>query len=63
MTQLQVLYSEWLDQDLVGWIQVSVRPQSLAWLLGSGVDHSLLLLFNIGAISLRPDQYNDSNLF
>ena len=23
MAQLQMLYSEWLDQDLVGWIQVS----------------------------------------
>ena len=37
-----MLYGEWLDQDLVGWIQVSLRPQSLAWLLGSGANHSPL---------------------
>ena len=29
MTQLQMLYSEWLDQDLVGWIQVSLLPHYL----------------------------------
>ena len=28
MAQLQMLYSEWLDQDLVGWIQVNlIREQ------------------------------------
>ena len=30
-----MLYSEWLDQDLVGRIQI-ILPQSLAWLLGFG---------------------------
>ena len=44
MTQLQMLYGDWLDQDLVGWIQVSLHPQSLAWLLGSGANHSLLFI-------------------
>ena len=29
MAQLQMLYSEWLDQDLVGWIQVNRLPQHL----------------------------------
>ena len=27
MAQLQMLYSEWLDQDLVGWIQINLLPQ------------------------------------
>ena len=36
-----MLYSEWLDQDLVGWIQVNLLPQSLAWLLGYDAHHSL----------------------
>ena len=53
-----MLYSEWLDQDRVGWIQVSLLTQSLAWLLGFGANHSLCLFFNIGAIILRPDKYN-----
>ena len=44
MAQLQMLYSEWLDQDLVGWIQVSLLPQSLAWLLGFGANHTLLFI-------------------
>ena len=34
---------EWLDQDLFGWIQINLLPQSLAWLLGFGANHSLLL--------------------
>ena len=42
MAQLQMLYSEWLDQNVVGWIQVNLLPQSLAWLLGFGAKHSLL---------------------
>ena len=25
MAQLQMLYSEWLDQDLVGWFQISYQ--------------------------------------
>ena len=58
MAQLKMLYGEWLDQDLVGWIQVSLLPHSLAWLLGSSTNHSLLFIFNIDAIILRPDQYN-----
>ena len=44
MAQLQMLYSEWLDQDLVGWIQVSLLSQSLALLLGFGANHSLLFI-------------------
>ena len=36
--QLQMLYSEWLDQDLVGCIQINLLPQSLAWLLGKVSD-------------------------
>ena len=28
-TQLQILYSEWLDQDLVGWIQCKVLSNNL----------------------------------
>ena len=35
MAQFTMLYSEWLDQDLVGWIQVSL-------LLGA--NHSLLFI-------------------
>ena len=42
MAQLQMLNSEWLDQELVGWIPVNLLPQSLAWLLGFGASHSLL---------------------
>ena len=42
MAQLQMLYSEWLDQNLVGWIQVNLLPQSLAWLVGFGTNHCLL---------------------
>ena len=33
---------ECLDQDLVGWIQINLLPQPLAWLLGFGANHSLL---------------------
>ena len=36
--------SEWLDQDLDGWIQVSLLPQSSAWLIGFGSNHSLLFI-------------------
>ena len=58
MAQLQILYSSWLDQDIVGWIQVSLCPQSLAWLIGFDGNHSLLFIVNIAAIMLRPDIYN-----
>ena len=36
------VHSEWLDQDLVDWIQINLLPQSLAWLLGFGTNYSLL---------------------
>ena len=41
MAKLLMLCSKWLDQDLVGWIQINLLPQSLAWLLGFGTNHSL----------------------
>ena len=37
-----MLYSEWLDQDLVGWIQINLLSQSISWLLGFGANHSIL---------------------
>ena len=42
MAQLQMLFSEWLDQDLVNWIQVNLLSQYLAWFLVLGANHSLL---------------------
>ena len=62
MAQLQMLYSEWLDQDLVGWIQVSLLPQSLAWLRGFGANHSLLFIVQYWRhhIETRPIQYHVS---
>ena len=74
MEQLQMLYSEWLDhllfivqysecldQDLVGWIQASLLPQSLAWLLGYGTNHSLLFIVQYWPhhIETRQIQYCD----
>ena len=29
MAKLQMLYSEWLDQYLVGWVQINLLPQYL----------------------------------
>ena len=43
MAQLQILYTEWLDEDLVGWIQINLLPQSLAWLFGFDANHSFLV--------------------
>ena len=60
MTQLQMLYSSWLDKDLAGWIEVLLLPPSLVWLLGFGGNHSLLSMFNIAAIIFGPDKYNTS---
>ena len=59
MTQLQMLNCSWLDQELFGWIEVLLLPQSLVRLLGFGGNHSLLSLFNTAAIILRPDKYNN----
>ena len=59
MAQLQMLYSEWLDKDLVSWILVRHLPQPLAELLGFGPTIAYCLWFNIGAIILRPDKYNN----
>ena len=42
MTQLQMLYSCWLDQLLVGYLKLSLLPQSLVWVLGFGTNHSVL---------------------
>ena len=42
MAQLQMLYSDWLDQHLVGWIRELLLPQNSVWLLGFGGNHSLL---------------------
>ena len=39
---IDVKYSCWLDQLLLGWIEVSLLPQSLVWFLGFGCNHSLL---------------------
>ena len=44
MTQLHMLYSSWLDQDLAGWIEVLLLPQSLVWLLGFEGNHSLVFV-------------------
>ena len=63
MTKFLMLYSSWQDQDLVGWIEVLLLPQSLVWLLGFGGNHSLLSLFNIADIILRPDKYNNTFIF
>ena len=61
MAQLQMLYCEWLHQDLVDWIQINLLPQSLAWLLGCLVLAPTIAycsFLNIGTIILRPDKYN-----
>ena len=59
MAQLQMLYSEWLDQDLVVRIQVKSPPTifSLAS-LGFGGNLSQLVCVNISSIILRPAKYN-----
>ena len=53
--------SEWLDQELVGWIQISLLPQSLAWLLDFGANHSLLFFVQYWhqQIETRQLQYKE----
>ena len=57
--------SEWLDQELVGWIQISLLPQSLAWLLGFGANHSLLFFVQYWQqqIETRQLQYKEHIVF
>ena len=59
MAHLQMLYCEWLDQDLVGRIQNKSPPKifSLAS-LGFGENLSQLFFVNIPSIILRPGKYN-----
>ena len=59
MAHLQMLHSEWLDQDLVGRIQIKSPPTifNLAS-LGFGGNLSQLFFVNILSIILRPDKYN-----
>ena len=54
-----MLYSEWLDQDVVGRIQLKSPPIifSLASLVLEGTLANCSL-FNIPSIILRPDKYN-----
>ena len=54
-----MLYSEWLDQDLVGRIQIKSHPIifSLASLVLEGTLANCSV-FNIPSIKLRPDKYN-----
>ena len=47
-----------VDQDLVGWIQINILPQSLTWLLGFGANHSQW--YHIGTLILRPDKNKNS---
>ena len=49
-----------MDQDLVCWIQVSLSPQSLAWLLGFGSNLAYCSLFQHCRYHVaRPDIYNN----
>ena len=59
MAHLLVLYSEWLDQDLVARIQTKSPPIifSLASLVLEGTIANSSL-FNIPSIMLIPDKYN-----
>ena len=61
MAHLQMLYSEWLDQDLVSRIQIKSPPTIFS--LTSLVLVATIAfgpLFNIATITLRPDKYNKS---
>ena len=51
----------WLDQFLVGWIEVLLLPQPLVWLLGFSNNHSLLSIVQYWHhhIETRHIQYND----
>ena len=62
MAQLQMLYIEWLDQDLVGWIQINLLPQFLVWILGFVANHSLLFFVQFwnDHIETRQIQYHIS---
>ena len=51
MAQLQMLYSEWLDQDIV----VRIQMKSPLVLEGTLANCSV---FNVPSIILRPDKYN-----
>ena len=59
-----MLYSEWLDQDLVGRIQNKFHPIIFSLdSLGFGGNLSQLFFVNIPSIILRPDKYNIFNQF
>ena len=63
MAQLQMLYSDWLDKDLVGWIKVLLLPLLLAWLLGSGTNHSLLFIVKYWQHHIETRQIQYHSLF
>ena len=54
-----MFYSEWLDQDLVGRIQIKSLPKNFS-LAFWGFEGTLAncSLFNILSIILRPDKFN-----
>ena len=56
MAQLQMLYSDWLNQLLVSWIRELHLPPFFR--LASWFWRQPCSLFNIAAIILRPDKYN-----
>ena len=57
-----MLYSEWLDQNIVGWFQINLLPQSLAWLLGFGANHSLLFFVQYCHYNIETRQIQYLNL-
>ena len=59
MAHLLMLYSEWLDQDLVASIQNKSPPIIFSLdFLGFGGNLSQLFFVNMSSIILRPDKYN-----
>ena len=57
----QILSCE-LVQDLVGWIYINLLPQSLAWLLGFGANHSLLFFVQYWHYNIETRQIQYLNL-
>ena len=59
MAQLQMLYSEWLDQELVGRIQIKSPPTIFSlWLFGFGGNLTQLFFVQYSLHHIEANKYN-----